>query len=365
MNSKLIIFLISFVFLSSLPVGVQAEDQQDKVKIGVPAALTGSASSYGLDIQDVVLFANKTLRDNRYQLIFEDDKCSGRDAVTIAHKLIAQDKIKYALGFACSGTILSSAPIYEKEKVLAIVASGSSPQIKKAGEYIYRTFPDDGQLAVIFYQYLKKNYQRVGIISEETDYAQDLKNALITADTEKKINWVVEDYLSETIDFKTQLAKLRQQNIQALLINSQSESGFSVIIKKVKEMNWDVQILGAYWPGASVLQKSILKGMEGTIYADTPLLSEILSKDGELIYQDYLKQGGETRSIEALFASTYEAFRALTEAIESGEDVQEYLNKTTFNGIFGKYSFDKNGEIKGFGHALKQIKNGKVVNIEN
>lgn len=61
--------------------------------------------------------------------------------------------------------------------------------------------------------------------------------------------------------------------------------------------------------------------------------------------------------------TTVEAFRALDQAISSGKDVKDYLHSHKFYGIFGGYGFDKNGDIVGFNHKLKQIRNGVAVNL--
>lgn len=63
--------------------------------------------------------------------------------------------------------------------------------------------------------------------------------------------------------------------------------------------------------------------------------------------------------------TTVEAFRALNEAINSGADVKTYLHTHQFTGIFGKYSFDENGNIIGLQHELKQIKDGNVIKLKN
>jgi len=105
----------------------------DTIKLGVSSALSGDAATYGLDIKDALLFANQKYGDGRYEFVFEDDRCSGRDAVSVAHKLIDIDKVDAVLGFACSGAALAALPIYEKAHIPVMVTTASSPKIRDAG----------------------------------------------------------------------------------------------------------------------------------------------------------------------------------------------------------------------------------------
>ena len=54
-----------------------------------------------------------------------------------------------------------------------------------------------------------------------------------------------------------------------------------------------------------------------------------------------------------------EAFRAVHSAIESGKEPRKFLYETRFDGLFGNYRFDKNGDIVGVPLLLNRIKDGK------
>jgi hypothetical protein len=44
--------------------------------------------------------------------------------------------------------------------------------------------------------------------------------------------------------------------------------------------------------------------------------------------------------------------------------IPDYLSGREFNGIFGKYRFDKDGEIVGLNFGIKRIEGGKAVEVE-
>lgn len=165
------IFLIVFF----IPTITFANDQ---IKIGLSTALTGDGASWGTDLKNALLFANKKLSNNKYQLVIEDDRCTGKDAVAVAHKLINVDKIKYVFG-NCSATVKSALPIYNHAGVLVFAPIATSPDITDGSTNIFRSVPSDGSNATMLFNQMKKLYRRIGILTEEADYSQDLSKAFL------------------------------------------------------------------------------------------------------------------------------------------------------------------------------------------
>ena len=83
---SLVIFLVFFI----LPFGSFA---QAPIKIGISAPLTGANATFGNNLKNVLIYANKKLTNNRYQLVIEDDHCDGKGAVTVAHKMVGVDGV--------------------------------------------------------------------------------------------------------------------------------------------------------------------------------------------------------------------------------------------------------------------------------
>lgn len=112
----LVVFLWALLTFS-----VEAQEStQQRIKIGVPTALSGSAAALGNDIKNALTLMNERYGNGRYELIFEDERCDNRVAVSVAQKLINIDKVKYALGFPCNGTLLATASIYSRARVLVV-----------------------------------------------------------------------------------------------------------------------------------------------------------------------------------------------------------------------------------------------------
>ena len=358
------ILRIAIFCLFILPSFTQAQEQTKKIKIGVSSALTGQAAAYGLDIKDAVSFAAEHLGMDNFEFFFEDDRCNGKDAATIANKFVNVLDVDFVVGYACSSTLLAAAPIYEKAKVPVIVTCASSARIADAGDYIFRTTPSDRFAATRLYRHVKDKHKVLGLISEEDEYPQALQKAFVDANSDGAMKLVIENYLPKTEDFRTQILKLKKQKVEGLFLITQSEAASVSLLKQVRELKWDVPIYGAYWPSSPSYLELAGSFSEGIEFVDTPPLSSMLKSEGEKIFEDFLKKYPKIRSIESVWATTFEGLRIVKQASESKKEVRDYLYNSKFKGIFGEYHFDKNGEIQGLDFAMKRVEDGAPILIE-
>ena len=160
------------VFLwTLLTFNVEAQEStQQRVKIGVPTALSGASSAWGNDIKNALTLMNERSGNRRYDLIFEDERCDNRTAVTVAHKLINIDKIKYALGFPCNSTLLATASIYSKSNVVVITSSATSGDVLNIGNSIFQLFPSDVLAADLLFTYIARTHRKIAILTEQNEY---------------------------------------------------------------------------------------------------------------------------------------------------------------------------------------------------
>jgi branched-chain amino acid transport system substrate-binding protein len=327
--------------------------------VGVSIPLTGSAASYGSDMKNAMLFANDELAAGRFNFIFEDDACSAKTALTVANKLINVSHVKQVIGFACSGAMLAASPVYSKAGVLQITSSASAASIANLGSLVFRTFPSDYLAAEKLFHHLKKNHKTVGMISEETEYTQEFIQSFEGLNSKKVISLVNENALPGTSDFRPSLLKLKQQKLEALVINAQYDGTFLEMLKQVRELQMDLPIYGIYWPSSRTLLEKAASILEGVEFVDIPGPDDVLTKNGRALYQKYVEKFGEPNTLPLLVATTLESVRALDAALTAGGDPVDYLNREKFSGMFGGWFFDVHGEIQGLEPVIKVIKDGK------
>jgi len=190
--------------------------------------------------------------------------------------------------------------------------------------------------------------------------------AFLKNNSDNKVEIISEDYVASSSDSRSVLLKFKQRGIEALFINSGSEQSLATTLKQLRQMKFSGNLYATYFPASSTFRNLVTDhDAEGIIFTDFPALSETVNTEGAKLVEKFEAQFGKMNSWDIILVTTYEALRALDEAISSGQDVKKYLYSNEFSGIFGKYHFDQNGDIVGFRHVLKQIKDGKASRISD
>jgi branched-chain amino acid transport system substrate-binding protein len=362
-SSAFVVYI--FLFLGMLFSETNAEE---KIKIGVAVPLTGVAAAYGTDIKNALEFANKRIANSEYELIVEDDHCIDKDAVGVAHKLVSVDKVKYVLGFGCSGTVLAAAPVYDSAKVVIIASGTGAPAITFAGDYIFRTKPTLNFAGQLLAEDMAKKFKKVAILSEETAYCLGIADAVTKSAAKLNLEVINETYLSGTDDFRTILLRLKSKGVEGIFLNTQAEPGMVDLYQQFKTLNWNAQVYGTFTPGSAAFLSALGEKADGIIYADMAFNDLMLDENGRKLVSDFEKEYGKIKSAEHFLSLSLISFSTLNEAIQSKKDVKEYLYNTKFNNlVVGGYSFDKNGDVVSdkLNYVLKTVKNGGVVTYSN
>jgi len=354
--------LLFFAALSTLRPAIPAFAAPARVKIGVSLPLTGEASTYGGDLRRVIEYANEKIASGRYQLIFEDDKCSGKDAVSVAHKFKEFERVQFVLGPVCSGAALSAAPIYEAAKIPSMTLGASAPALSKAGRYIFRMGPNDQQTGETLFNYVEsQGYQTIGVLTEQTDYCLGLTEVFRLAQEKSKLRMrgVYEEFAPGAVDYRTQLLRLKKAGIQGLFFNVQAEAQAINVVKQTRALNWPVALYAAYYPSSPVFVKEVGTLAEGLVFVDLPLPEETLDAAGSVIYREFHERHGKLVSHPVFFIYGYEGFRTAHESLTSGMDPVDFLlSGHKFAGVAGPYYFDASGDVSGISQVMRIFRGG-------
>jgi len=382
MRRLLITFIVLMFFLVSCTQTTDtATEQVEKVqepkeviKIGWIGPLTGDAAAYGFPMQKATNMALDEINNaggidgRQVKVIFEDGICNGKGAATSANKLIYVDKVKLILGGLCSGETLGAAPIAEENQVILFSSASGSPDITNAGEFIFRNFPSDAtsgnKIAETMYA---SGHTTVGIISENSDYAQAIRRVFMG--TYKRIGGEIlidEKYNPGDTDFKTQILKVKEANPDAIYLLPQTSAKLGILVQQVSQMNLELPMYSNEFLAASDILEQYGEYIEGGIFAEpsfdpeAPKAAEILAKY-EATYNE--KPGGALPVF--YYATAYDAVYIFKEAIEAvGHDpvaIKDYLyGIKDRDGAAGKLTIDGNGDPM-IEYVLKKIENGEVV----
>jgi branched-chain amino acid transport system substrate-binding protein len=318
-----------------------------KTTIGISTSLTGPASNYGVDIRNAILFANKVLANNAYEIVVEDDRCEGKTSVSVAKKLVEMDRVAAILGYTCSSSIMAVAPYLERKKVVAIAAGTTAPQIADAGDYIFRTIQGDDRGAQVLFDHARKRYQRLGVLSAQTEWNEGIRARLsgLAGDTPLVVQ--IEEVTPTPYDYKSSLLKLVRGGADAIFLNVMPEAAFLAALKQVQELQFKGDVLAFYHPGSESFRSKVQGPLPPMYYIDNGAPNEIFTPAGRNILAQFEREYGHLNSVPLTFASAFESFRALHEALQSGGGIPDYLLTHSFDGVIGRWSFDRRGEIVG------------------
>ena len=334
--------------------------------IGAMDALTGIAESYGNPIVQAKQMAVEEINaaggvnGRMLELIAEDSKCNAQDAITAYNKLTDVDGVKIILGTTCSGAMLGAAPLAEAEGVIMLSASATSPDIKPAGDYIFRTAINDDQLGIDTGNAIHVDgHHHLATITESTDYAEGARRTTVARFEELGGHVVAsESYASDITDFRTQLTKLIGSEPDAVYLASQGEFSGGTIIKQLRELGFEGPIYTESvntGPEALSIAGEAATGMKAII----PLG---LTNRGEQFLKDFEAHFGHVATQPWFQASAYDDVYLAAECLgQTGDDqdadgFRDCMYDITFSGAIGDgYSFDEYGEVVGLGNAVVQI----------
>lgn len=348
-----------------------AMDESEPIKIGFIGPLTGEAAAYGVDPLAGVqlkldeINADGSINGRMIELIAEDAKCSGADAASAAQKLINIDKVVAIVGGQCSGETLAAAPIAESAGIVLISPISSSPDVTEAGDFVFRDYPSDALKTKAMAAYFtKEGYEKVAVISENTDFAQGFHSALVSDMGEDAIVFD-ETVEPNTKDFRTLLTRLKDEDFDVFVANGQFPASIASMLQQMRELGIEqlaishdvgdtqetIDLAGEAAEGFQVINVQ-------TIGMDTPF-----------------GQKADAASIEVqaglvFIAHGYDAMGVLSEAIASvgtdGAAIRDYFyDLPSYKGVIGSFSFDDNGDVEGISYALKEVQDGAFVKISD
>jgi branched-chain amino acid transport system substrate-binding protein len=134
--------LLSLVCLAVFALSAWAAEP---IKIGFHAPQTGFAAfdgksaTLGAELAVEQINAAGGIHGRPLKLVVYDDQAKQEMSITIANKLIGQDKVVLGISGSYSAPTRSAATVFQEAKIPYISAYGIHPDITRAGEYCFRT----------------------------------------------------------------------------------------------------------------------------------------------------------------------------------------------------------------------------------
>jgi branched-chain amino acid transport system substrate-binding protein len=141
-----VIVIIAAIILT-LRLSFKTASREHSIRIGAILPLTGNAGKYGQYIKQALELAREEINQSggingeNLHIIYEDDLTDPKTAAASMSKLAEVDRVPIVFGSWASSSVLAQAPIAERTRT-PILAEAQSPQIRDAGDYVFRIQPD-------------------------------------------------------------------------------------------------------------------------------------------------------------------------------------------------------------------------------
>jgi branched-chain amino acid transport system substrate-binding protein len=349
----------------------QGTGSSNTIKIGYIGPLTGDAAGLGADTlhgaQVAVDAVNAAggINGKQVEIVAEDGKCTGADAASAAQKLVNVDHVVAIIGGQCSGETLAAAPITEAAHVILLSPVSSSPDVTKAGDYVFRDYPSDELKTTAMAKLFKDmNLQKIAILSENTDFAQAFRKSL---KSKLGAGAVVFDEAvdSGTKDFRTLMTRLKSVSFDAFVPDGNSDGIIGPMLQQFRDAGFTQTAISHDAADSATMAKNLPAATNGLYVINVP--SSVNDPSFETTFKQ--KYGDPQYGIQ--FAGyAYDDANVLFAAFKAvgidGSAVRDYLyGLSSFSGVSGTFHFDKNGDVVGIPYVLKKFESGSIVKVKD
>ena len=367
MNKKLSLIIAVILILIIAIVMHGLSKTENVIKIGYFGPFTGLlAQSTGESVAEGFRLAQtqrNLIGDRKIEVVYEDDSCDPKKAVSAAQKLMNVDKVTILVSGVCSSSTLAVAPLAEKSHVILISPTSASPKITTAGDYIFRLSSPTTGMAQAAVDYLTtQGYTRVAILFENNEYPAGWKDSFISSF--KGTVTATEGVTPGATDVKSQLIKLSQSKPQVYVFAVISPAVANAMLKQFKELDIKGPIIGNDTFSLKVVhQNPEAEGVVMVTYSYDVSSPKMIS-----LLQAYKGKYNRDAKEEIYAALGFDTYNALFDSITSCGNSDPDCVKTKLyglknvDGVSGTYSIDQNGDTQR-AFIIRKVHDGKLTTL--
>ncbi len=238
---------------SSLLSGCTAQSSGETLKIGALFAVTGFNSPLGtpekesVKMQEEQINAKGGVNGRKLEVIVYDTESDETKAVTLAKKLIEQDKVLAILGPSSTGESLALVDTVQKAKLPLISAAASARITDPKNTWVFKTPQSDELVVAELFDHLKaKGLTRVALLTSSGGFGTTGKAALEAAAPGAGMSLVMsETFADKDTDMTVQLTKIKGTNAQALIVWG-TNPGPALISKGAKQLGLTIPVFNSH-----------------------------------------------------------------------------------------------------------------------
>ena len=354
-----------------------ASAQDQVVKIGHVAPMSGSQAHYGKDNENGVRMAIEDLnaqnisiggRKIKFEIQAEDDAADPKQGTAVAQKL-CDAKVAGVVGHLNSGTTIPASKVYSDCGIPHVTGAATNPNLTKPGyKTTFRIIANDNALGsgLAFYAADALKLKKVAIIDDRTAYGQGVAEVFKRTATSKGMQVVDEQFTTDkATDFMSILTAIKAKAPDAIFYGGMDAQG-GAMLRQMEQLGLsNVKFFG----GDGICTAEIAK-----IAAGAKTLNNVVCAEGGA---SLAKMPGGTawktkydakypNQFQVYSPYTYDATFVLVDAMKRANSVDPkvytaMLPQTNFKGITTTIAFEPSGELKNPAITLYVYKDGKKV----
>lgn len=309
-----------------------AQAQEEELKIGVIAALSGGGTAWGQGLlRGVEIAADEvnangglTVGGKTYKLtvIPFDDQYNAAQAKTAAERLVHDEKVRFMFGPMGSPGALGAIPVTQPEKVLQFV-EGYAPKILdnewKDDSHVFRVGLSSSEFSDPVVEWVKETMpevKKVGMIAPNDAVGQQAITALVERYKNQGFEVWTDFYERGAKEFTPILLRMVTENVDLFDLNSNAPGEAALLLKQAREVGYDGKVLQAGGAGVAEIVAAVGPQAEGFLKYDVVDLSDPAMADFLKMYE--AKHSG---LINGLAPEYYSAAQILFEGIRRADSL--------------------------------------------
>jgi branched-chain amino acid transport system substrate-binding protein len=341
-------------------------------RIGALLPLSGSMEAYGRNVKNGLMLALNEInqgggiKGKKLDILFEDEGSDEKKAVEKANSLI-QAHLPLIIGGVTSNIALAVAPVCEKNKVILLSPTASSPKLSGAGQYIFRNYPSDNLEGKVMAEYAvrRMKIRSASIFNVDNEYGNGLKQVFKDRFTGLGGTILMEHAYPQTAtDFAAPVKQIKSNPSDGIYLIGYYQD-ITAILQEIQKQKVRAKIFSVEGVVNPMILEIASEVADGIIYPQPPYNPESSDAEIQKFVASYKKEFPTKPDIDSAFA--YDALRVVARAISNSmsypEDLRSRIADTNFKGITGEIDFDANGDVN-ITPRMFQIKGGRFVPVE-
>ena len=358
-------------------VSTMAAAQDQVVKLGHVAPMSGAQASYGKDNENGARMAIEYLNAQgvtiggkkvKFELMAEDDAADPKQGTAAAQKL-CDSKVAGVIGHLNSGTTIPASKVYNDCGIPMVTGAATNPNLTKPGyKTTFRIIANDNALGAGLAAYAAETLKlkSVAIVDDRTAYGQGVAAVFKKVAAEKGIKVVDEQFTTDkATDFMAILTAIKSKNPDAIFFGGMHPQA-APMLRQMEQLGMgNVK----YFGGDGICTQEIIQ-----LVAGAKTLANVVCAEGGASL-DKMPGGKAWKAkydakypgqFQVYSPYTYDATFLIVDAMKRANSVDPkvYVNelaKSNFKGVTANIAFEQNGEMKNPSISLYVYRDGKKV----